>query len=146
MANEESDTREETSLFGKITDAIARRSALIKQHEADYAALMVEKDNAVSEGTTYLAERDTAHTARDEAFVARDEALAALAPYEARVALMQAQMAKIAKDLGIEINLDPEAVEDAAELDPMANAQPAESPAAVDEPAVVDKPAASAKK
>ena len=44
MAAEEIEKQEGTSLFGRIVDAIARRSALIKQQEADYTALVVEKD------------------------------------------------------------------------------------------------------
>ena len=71
-------------LFGSIKNAIARRSELLKQHEADYTAAVQEKDDAISE---------------------RDAALEALQPYKERAETAEAQLAEIAADLGVPVDV-----------------------------------------
>ena len=87
---------EPVTLFAGIKNAIARRSKLLKQHEADYATAVQEKDAAI-------AARDSMTVERDTAVNERDNAIAALQPYRERAEKAEAQLAEIGEQLGVEV-------------------------------------------
>ena len=130
MANENMEINEEQpSMFDKIRNAIARRSEVIKQHEADYAALMTEKETAERDRDTYLEGWNKSMENEKSAKEALEPTRQRAETAEAFEVTYKEHLAQIARDLGV----------DPGVFDPAAHAQAdaTEAPAAK----VPDKPA-----
>ena len=125
-------------MFEKIKNAIAKRSDLIRKHEADYTSLLEEKvaveaarDEAV--GRVDAAEAKTAETVSqlDVAVAAELRAFDAKELAEAKVAKYEQQLVELAKQLGVaeeetavEAEAKPAVAEAVAEEEPAARAAP----------------------
>ena len=95
----EKPAEEPVTLFAGIKNAIARRSALLKQHEADYATAVEEKDAAI-------AARDNMTLERDQAVKEKQAAHIDLGLAVERAEKAEAQLAEIGQELGVEATAD----------------------------------------
>ena len=134
-------------MFEKIKNAIAiaRRSELIRKHEADYTALLEEKvkaegerDSALMTATEAITQRDKASELLDLAESAEATAVAAQKAADAKVSKYEQQLTELAKQLGlveeepaVEAEAKPAVAEAVAEEEPAptAQAEAASSPA-----------------